>query len=109
MTKQPAPPKPPHASQLIKRIRQLAKDGKIAWSYHAFDERMGERNLEITDALEILRLGDIDGDIEPGKNPGEWRCVVIGSLRWTSREAGVVTVVIRDTRILVATVEWMDP
>jgi hypothetical protein len=109
MGQNPATPKPPHASQLIKRIRQLAKDGKIAWSSHAFDERMGQRNLGITDALEILRLGDIDGDIKLGKNPGEWRCVVIGNLRWTSREAGVVTVVIRDTRLLVATVEWMDP
>jgi len=81
----------------------------MAWSKHAFDERMNERSLEIFDALEVIRLGDIDGKILPGKNPGEWRCVVVGNLRWTTREAGVVTVVVRDEKLIVATVEWMDP
>ena len=103
------PKQPPHPGTLIKLIRQLARDGKISWSKHARDERMNERNLDIFDALEVIRIGDIDGAIVPGKKSGEWRCVVVGRLRWTAREAGVVTVVIRDERIIVATVEWMDP
>jgi hypothetical protein len=28
---------------------------------------------------------------------------------WTSREAGVVTVVVRECRLIFVTVEWMDP
>jgi len=111
MTKKPPPPppKPPHAGKLIAIIRRLAKESKIAWTDHAFDERMNERNFDISDVLEIFRLGDIDGKIEQGANVGEWRCVVVGNLKWTTREAGVVTVVVRDERLIVVTVEWMDP
>jgi hypothetical protein len=31
-----------------------------------------------------------------------------GKLPWTSREAGVVTVVVRESRLMFVTVEWMD-
>jgi hypothetical protein len=103
------PPKPPHPGDLIKLIRRLAEDGKISWSDHAFDERSPERGIEIADVLEVFRLGDIEGDITPGKSRGEWKCCVVGKLQWTSREAGVVTVVARKTKLIVVTVEWMDP
>ena len=84
---------PPHPGALIQLIRHLARDGKVSWSKHARDERMNERNLDIFDALEVIRLGDIDGAIVPGKKSREWRCVVVGRLRWTTREAGVVSFV----------------
>ncbi len=81
----------------------------MSWSDHAFDERSVERGIELDDALEVFRLGDIDGKIVPGKKPGEWKCLVVGKLRWTPREAGVATVVVRRDRLIIVTVEWMDP
>ena len=100
---------PPHAGDLIRLIRQLAAADKISWSDHAFDERSHERGIELHDVIEVLRLGDIEGEIVPGKKAGEWRCLVVGKLRWTSREAGIATVVVRKDRLIVVTVEWMDP
>jgi len=104
-----SPPKPPHPGALIKLIRSLAKDGKIAWEYHAEHERMPERGIDFADVLEVFRLGDIEGDITPGKKQGEWKCTVVGKLQWTTREAGVVTVVAKKSRLIVVTTEWMDP
>ncbi len=90
MTKREVP-KPPRAAELIKLIRQLAADGKISFTEHAIEERARDRDIEIVDVLEVIRLGDIEGTIEPGKNPEEWKCLVVGKLHWTPREAGVVT------------------
>lgn len=100
--------RPPHPGELIKVIRDLAKGGKISWSEHAFDERRGERSIEIVDVLSVFRLGDIEGPIHPGRKSDEWRCLVRGPLPWTPREVGVVTVVVRRARLIVVTVEWMD-
>ena len=108
MTKQSNPSDPPHQSALIKIIRQLATTN-IWFSEHAFDERRGQRNISVDDALAVLRIGDISGKIVPGKNPGEWKCLVIGPVIWASREIGVATVIVRKNELIITTVEWMDP
>jgi hypothetical protein len=105
----PGTAKPPHPGDLIKLIRKLAREGKYSFSSHALDERMEDRDIDADDVLHIFALGDISGAIEPGKRPGEWRCLVVSNLPWTSREAGVVTVVVRNERIIIVTVEWIDP
>jgi len=104
-----SPPKPPHPGDLIKVIRMLAKAERVAFSSHVLDERLDERGFDIGDIFEILRVGDIDGAIKPGKNRDEWRCLVVGNLKWSPREVGVATVVVRQDRLIVATVEWIDP
>lgn len=101
--------KPPHPGALIAIIRRLAAKGAYSFSEHAFDERMVERDFDAEDVLKIMALGDIDGPIIAGKRNGEWKCRVIGSLPWTSREAGVVTVVVREERLIFVTVRWIDP
>jgi hypothetical protein len=68
-----------------------------------------ERGIGVDDVLQVLGRGDILGKITPGKKSGEWKCLVVGSLEWTPREAGVATVVVRKDRVVVITVEWMDP
>jgi hypothetical protein len=100
--------KPPRPGVLIQLIRQLAADGKVAWSDHAFDERSTERSIRPLDALNVLRFGDIEGKIVAGKKPGEWRCLVRRPVGWSPREVGVATVVMRKDRLLIVTVEWMD-
>ena len=100
---------PPHPGDLIAVIRRLVRTGAYSFSKHAFDDRMGLRDIDADDARKVLTIGDIQGDIVPGKNAGEWRCRVVGPLPWTSREAGVVTVVIREAKLLIVTVKWIDP
>ena len=50
----------------------------------------------------------IDGAIVAGKKSGEWKCKVIRKAERSARWIGVVTVVIRDERLFVLTVEWED-
>jgi len=102
-------PRPPHPGDLIKTVRSLAGQGRVTYTAHAAGERMRERGIEVDDVLEVLRRGDILGDVTPGRRSGEWRCLVVGSLEWTRREAGVATVVVRKDRLIIITVEWMDP
>src|SRR5260370_37616469 len=68
---EPNPPKakPPHPGVLIGRIRALVKQGAFSWGTHVF-ERSTQRDIDIHDATEVLRLGEIEGPIEPGVNPG---------------------------------------
>jgi hypothetical protein len=63
----------------------------------------------LSGTLKIIAQGDIDGPIEAGKKNGEWRCRVVGNLPWTSREAGVIAVVVREERLIIVTVKWIDP
>jgi hypothetical protein len=105
----PTEKRPPHPGELIAIIRRLAARGAYKFSAHAFDERMIERGFDLEDVLKIIEQGDIVGRIVPGKRDREWRCRVVGKLPWTSREAGVVTVVIQQQRLLFVTVKWMAP
>lgn len=100
---------PPVPRDLTRIIRRLVEDGEVSWTEHAFDERALERGIRPRDAMSVLRIGDIEGDIVAGRKPGEWRCLIRGPLDWSSREIGVVTVVIAKRRLLIVTVEWMDP
>jgi hypothetical protein len=102
------PQKPPHPGVLMARIRELAKQGAYSWGTHVF-ERRGERGIDISDALDVLRLGDITGAITAGINSGEWKCKVTAKLAdKSSREMGVAVVVIRNSEIFLMTVEWED-
>jgi hypothetical protein len=104
----PMPRKPPHPGELTKLIRRLADEGAVSFSKHAFEDRSGPRDIDFTDALEILKCGHIKGDITPGINAGEWKCKVVDKLDKSSRWVGVPAVIIRDKRVLILTVEWED-
>jgi hypothetical protein len=69
---------------------------------------MDERGIRPGDVQQVLRQGDIDGGIAPRTNATEWKCLVVGRLNWTPREAGVATIVVRKDYLIVVTVEWMD-
>ena len=69
---------------------------------------MEERGIDTLDVLRVLRTGDIVGDIEAGKFEGEWKCKVV-ERRKRAREIGVATIIIRQDRLFVKTVEWEDP
>ena len=102
------PRKPPHPGEPVKIIRRLVTEGAVSFSVHAFDDRSGPRDIDFTDALEILKRGFIKGDVTPGVSAGEWNCKVIDKLDKSSRWVGVPVVIIRDKHILITTVEWED-
>jgi hypothetical protein len=99
--------KPPHPGVLMKRIRDLATAGAYSWNKHVF-KRRDERDIDIHDIRDVLCFGEIEGAIVPGVNPGEWKCKVTARPDQTSRRLGVVTVVIRNERLFLVTVEWED-
>jgi hypothetical protein len=68
---------------------------------------MEERGITRLDAVRVLQRGSISGDIEPGRNPGEWKCKVVARLKG-SREIGAVTIVVEERKLFVKTVEWED-
>jgi hypothetical protein len=104
----PMPRKPPHRGELMKTIRQLAKAGAVSFSEHAFADRSDVRDIDLPDAIEILRLGEMKGDITPGENPGEWKCKVVAKSDKSSRWVGVPVVVVKNQHLLITTVEWED-
>ncbi len=103
----PIPRKPPHAGALAARIWRLAKEGAYSYGPHVFDRR-DERGIDINDAIEVLTLGEIEGPIEAGINPGEWKCKMVAKVDKSSRRMGVAVVVIRDEELFLKTVEWED-
>ena len=101
-------PKPPNPASFAKRVREIAaKSENVAFGTHA-RERMEERGITDRDAIEVLRTGELKGDIEPGTNGGEWKCKFIAPIKG-SREIGVVTILLINGRLFVKTVEWEDP
>ena len=43
-----------------------------------------------------------------GMNEGEWKVKVVDVPEGKSRKMGVVTIVVKDRRLLIKTVEWED-
>lgn len=88
-------------------IRKLADDSKrVRFTTHA-NERMEERDISLADALRVLRNGTVEGQPEPGNKPSEWKCKMVRHARG-NREIGVITIIIRESYLLVKTVEWED-
>lgn len=97
----------PRLADMHGTIRRLAdEDKRVYLSQHARD-RMDLRAITRVDVIRVLRRGHIEGQIEPGENPGEWKCKVIANVRG-SRDIGVVTLIIGCDRLLIKTVEWED-
>lgn len=99
--------KPPHPSVLAAQIWRLAKEGAFSWGPHVFDRR-DERDIDINDAKEVLIFGEIQGPIEAGVNPGEWKCKMVAKVDKSSRRMGVAVIVIRNEHLFLKTVEWED-
>jgi len=97
----------PRPAYLLEQIRSAAADSKnVAFGAHAL-ERMEERDITTLDVLRTLRSGEIAGDIEAGKNIGEWKCKVVARKKG-GRKVGVATVVLRTGRLFIKTAEWED-
>ena len=93
--------------EVVARVRELAAKGLVAFSDHAYDQ-MDERSLNDLIALRVLQKGDPKGDVEPGREAGEWKVKMVDRVKG-SRDVGVVTVLLSNRKMLrVLTVEWED-
>lgn len=92
---------------LQERIKFIAEHSeRVKLTMHA-QERMVERDISSTMVFRVLKQGVIEGDIKPGKKPGDWKAKVVAKIRG-HREAGVVTAVLKEDELVVITVEWED-
>ncbi len=97
----------PKAAVIEKRIRELAlNSANVAWGKHT-KLRMAERDVTDQMLLEVLRTGSASGEIEAGAQAGEWKVKMTKKMKGR-RELGVVTVVVRNVKLFVKTVEWED-
>ncbi len=101
------PDQPPRPDALMQTIRMLAKRGEIGFLDHS-DERMAQRGFDTFDVFEAFDKGYIDGPIVAGKRVGEWKVKVVNVPDGTTRKMGVVTIVVRQERLLIKTTEWED-
>ena len=68
---------------------------------------MAERGILRRDLDRILRTGFVTE--EPRRNEcGEWQCKVVKRIAG-GRDAGAVTVIAQEGRLIIRTVEWEDP
>jgi hypothetical protein len=101
------PEHPPRPEPLLAVIRRLAKERRISYLDHS-EERIGQRGFDVFDVRRTLERGHIVGRIEAGKKEGEWKVKVVETPEGASRKMGVVTIVVREQRLLIKTTEWED-
>lgn len=101
------PGHPPRPEPLLALIRLLTKERRIAYLDHS-EQRIGERGFDVFDVRRTLERGHIDGKVEAGKKQGEWKVKLVETPEGASRKMGVVTIVVREERLLIKTVEWED-
>ncbi len=95
----------PPVGALERRVQELAADSdNVLFKLHA-EDRSEERDIFDDMIFEVLRTGQIRGDIEPGKYAGEWKCKMVKRMKG-AREVGVVTIVVKNARLIIKTVEW---
>lgn len=97
----------PHPGTLEKRVHELARHSHNVWFKEHADDREDDREIDDDMVFEVLRTGQLRGSIEPGKYAGEWKCKMVKRMKGT-REVGVITIVVKDKRLWIKTVEWED-
>lgn len=97
---------PANPANVERLVRSMATNSKnIRWSTHAL-KRMDEREILDVDVLRVLRTGTLAGKPEVTER-GEWKCKLTRNIRG-SRDVGVVTIILKESKLLVKTAEWED-
>lgn len=96
-----------NASDIERRVRQIAADSaKIKWTAHA-RERMAKRGVTIQEATHVLRAGHVSD--EPTRTAKkEITCTMVKQRHGSNRDIGVVTIIVRGDVLIIKTVEFED-
>jgi hypothetical protein len=88
-------------------IRSLAQvSANIIWTDH-IEDQMENRAIDADAVLRILRTGYVDSPPTEANRPGEWKAKITKRLS-SGRVAGVVTVIVKERRLILLTAEWED-
>ncbi len=95
------------ATAAQQRIRELSvRSQNLVWTKH-IQERMEERGIDADAVLRILREGHVEDPPEEQKSAGDWKAKVVRKMN-TGRVAGVVTIIVQNSRLVLKTAEWED-
>src|SRR5690242_8359234 len=95
--------RPERAQELIRSI--AADTSKVIIGDHT-KRRMAEREISAIEVYRILQTGHVME--EPSQTDmKEWKCKVVKPIKG-NREAGVVTIILRNKMLFAMTVEWED-
>jgi hypothetical protein len=95
------------AAMAQQRVRELAQSSSnLVWTDH-IKERMSERGIDSDAVLRILRGGDVEEEPQEAKKSGDWKIKLVRVMN-TGRVAGVVTVLVENSRLVLITAEWED-
>ncbi len=93
------------ADEAEKLIQERAADSaKVVILGHP-EERCEERDINDVELYQILRGGVVTD--APRLEEGDWVAVISRRIRGT-RDAGVVTIILREDKLIVKTVMWVD-
>ena len=92
------------AETLIRKLAERSQN--VVFSHHAM-LRMEQRTISLMDVFNVLTKGFVEATPKPAKSHGEWVCKVVRHARG-NRDIGVITILIREERLFIKTVEWED-
>jgi hypothetical protein len=94
------------AVEATRRIQKTAERTEFVILGHHALERMEERGITDAQVYEVLRKGLVT-DPPALTQLGEWKCKIAKELRG-GREIGAVTIILRNGKLFIKTVEWED-
>lgn len=88
-----------------KKIHEISNNsGNVIITTHAL-ERMEERGFVSQDLFGILREGYVDSEPVYDSEKGNWKYKITKRID-TVREAGVVTAIVDNFKLIIITIEW---
>lgn len=87
-------------------IRERSKETKRVQIIGHPEDRSETRDILLPDVFRILREGQVVDPPVKNEN-GDWEAVIRRRMRGT-RDAGVATIVLREDKLIVKTVMWID-
>lgn len=97
----------PHADAYLALLRELAANSRnVLWTATAL-EQMGTTGIAARMAMNVLKLGMVEGEIVAGRSAGEWQAKIRLAARGRPAIRVQVTI-IGDSRVAVNLVEWVD-
>jgi hypothetical protein len=93
-------------TEATRRIHQTAaRTEYVIFGDHTL-ERMDERGITDAQVYEVLRQGQVM-ELPALTELGEWKCKIVKQLRG-GREVGVITIILKNGKLFIKTVEWED-
>jgi hypothetical protein len=96
----PKPKRAPSRAELVKRVHELAGQGRIGWEHPHVKERMAQRGVTMRQVLEVARSGE--GISGPTLDQwGDWR---VKLKKYVAGRRVQIVAAVKDEMVVVVTV-----